>query len=284
MNSYVDAEAMDDYSASTISSAPFVTFMKEAGDTMTYFASPMLSGYPGNYKAPDDPTRMVDSLNVAAGAMNGGGFSEAWKILPGAITNVSQSVTGPAYVVTGSSATWRSIPDWDTTGYTYRWLLDGTTIASAQGAQYQNIFGTSGTYSLSNVATRADNSSDTVTRTVTVGPALDVSIDGPTLIQPGATCSWNAVISNGTSPYAYEWQSQGQGVVGYDEYYTGAKEPGLGATFDLQVSATDSHGAPGLAQITVTEDSSAPVCEFSPSPTRRPSINPHLTPSRTPRR
>lgn len=95
-------------------------------------------------------------------------------------------------------------------------------------------------------------------------PPLSVSIDGPTQIEPGATCTWYAVVGNGTSPYSYQWTaSQMAPSSGTDYYFTASKDAGSFATsWPLKVVVTDAVGGQGEHEITVYEDPSAGLCPF----------------------
>lgn len=89
---------------------------------------------------------------------------------------------------------------------------------------------------------------------------LSISIDGPTQIQLGATCTWSAVPGNGSPPYSYQWTNQDV-PVGNDYDYTGSKAVGSGgSSFRVRVVVTDGGGAQGDREVTVFEDSSAPIC------------------------
>lgn len=91
-------------------------------------------------------------------------------------------------------------------------------------------------------------------------PPPAVSIDGPTEIQPGATCTWYAVVSGGTAPYSYQWTNDGQ-PVGNDYSYTGSK--GAGSTsswFTVKLVVTDAAGGSSQHEITVYETSAAEIC------------------------
>ncbi|HUF29777.1 MAG TPA: S8 family serine peptidase [Gemmatimonadaceae bacterium] len=93
-------------------------------------------------------------------------------------------------------------------------------------------------------------------------PPLSVSIDGPTQIQPGATCTWYAAVGNGTPPYSYQWTaSQMAPPSGTDYYFTASKDAGSFATsWPLKVVVTDAVGGSGEHEITVYEDPSAFTC------------------------
>ena len=86
-----------------------------------------------------------------------------------------------------------------------------------------------------------------------------VSLNGPTEIRPGATCTWTVSYSGGTIPVAYTWTNDSQ-VVGTTDTYTGSKLSGTtGTSFVLQIQVTNDAGA-AYDQITVTETASAPIC------------------------
>ena len=93
-------------------------------------------------------------------------------------------------------------------------------------------------------------------------PTLNVSISGPTQIQPGATCTWDAVLGNGTAPYSYTWYNDNM-QVGSGPEYTGSKDPGnLGDHFPIRVHVTDATNAWGETTIVVYENSAAQMCRF----------------------
>lgn len=95
------------------------------------------------------------------------------------------------------------------------------------------------------------------------GSSFPVSIDGPTQIPPGGTCTWYAVTGGGTGPYTYQWTSNGSPVGGNDYFFTGSKPVGSsGTSFLLKVVVTDAGNGQGEQEITVTEDSSAQMCAF----------------------
>lgn len=86
--------------------------------------------------------------------------------------------------------------------------------------------------------------------------SLTVGISGPTLIQPDATCIWDAT-TNGTSPFSYTWYKHGY-YAGTGSSYTGSAEPYT--SFTLEVIVTDYYGIQGSYEITVYENANAKVC------------------------
>lgn len=83
-----------------------------------------------------------------------------------------------------------------------------------------------------------------------------MGISGPTLIQPDATCIWDAT-TNGTSPFSYTWYKHGY-YAGTGSSYTGSAEPYT--SFTLEVIVTDYYGIQGSYEITVYENANAKVC------------------------
>lgn len=101
---------------------------------------------------------------------------------------------------------------------------------------------------------------DTTTPAGGGGYELDVSINGPTQIQPGTTCSWSAVAEPPPMNPSYGWYNDGV-PAGGAQYYTGGKDPGsLSDHFTLRVDVTGSDNSTGSATITVYETPGAPMC------------------------
>jgi len=91
-----------------------------------------------------------------------------------------------------------------------------------------------------------------------------VSISGPTMVQPGATCTWQAVATGGTPPYSYSWWGQVQPNSGTGEYFTGSKDPAQpGSSFTLSVMVIDGNNQTATANLTIAENGSAPFCIMS---------------------
>ncbi len=90
--------------------------------------------------------------------------------------------------------------------------------------------------------------------------SLQVEIDGPTIVSPGAICSWHALVSGGSGGYSYRW-TQNQTMVGSDESYVGAKDPGITNNwFVLRLEVESGNGGVGVKELTVTEDPSSLWC------------------------
>jgi hypothetical protein len=89
-------------------------------------------------------------------------------------------------------------------------------------------------------------------------PNVQVTIRGPTRIQPEANCTWQAVVDPPGGNYSYNWYSDGIHR-GTGLYYTGGKDRGnLTDHFTLRVEV-NGDGA-GSQTITVYENPSARIC------------------------
>ena len=93
-----------------------------------------------------------------------------------------------------------------------------------------------------------------------------VVLDGPTTIQPGATCEWSAAASSSTcsaSAYTYHWYAANHWV-GSGQYYSGGKPSGVlnGYPWKLRVEVLYNGTPAGSKEIQVSESSNAPVCFY----------------------
>lgn len=93
-----------------------------------------------------------------------------------------------------------------------------------------------------------------------------VTLDGPTQIQPGATCMWSAGVSTSycnDSRYDYEWYAANQWV-GSGQDYSGGKPANVpnGYPWKLRVEVTIDGRDVGIYEIEVRESANAPVCFY----------------------
>jgi len=89
---------------------------------------------------------------------------------------------------------------------------------------------------------------------ITVGSCPQVTITGPSRVQPHATCSWFANPSGGTPPYGYAWWPLADSPPGELTYTND------GQNFNMQVWVTDANGLKALATRSITVSSTAPAC------------------------
>src|SRR5690606_12287714 len=91
------------------------------------------------------------------------------------------------------------------------------------------------------------------------GGTMTVDIAGPTAIQPGAQCTWTAVVTGGSGSYTFDWFNQNL-FQGNGQYYSGGRLSGSTAShFWLRVNVWDGYQSKSN-EILVAEDPSAPIC------------------------
>jgi hypothetical protein len=91
-----------------------------------------------------------------------------------------------------------------------------------------------------------------------------VTLDGPTRIRTGASCTWTGNAFNDTcnaSAYTYNWYT-GTFWLGSGQYYTGGRPSGvlIGSPWRLRVEVTYNGTWVGSKEIEVRESSTAPIC------------------------
>ena len=249
--SNADVTVVDSASTTVIGSDLDVAFTPKFADSTTYVAYLATNSYPGQYTIPGNDTLMVNTLNTTAHSMYYGGQPFAYETIHGHINASSQDLVGANGTVEGTPAIWRSEPAWDTTAYTYEWYLDGSQVATT--AEYTASLST-GLHTLSNVTIRTDNSRDSVALSV---EAYDAAINGPTSVQPFATCTWYGSASNGSSPYSYNWTTPVSYSGQYFSYQNGSND---GEAFYLTLDVTDAAGYEIPLTETIHVSNNAPIC------------------------
>lgn len=97
-----------------------------------------------------------------------------------------------------------------------------------------------------------------VKETTADGP-VSVTIDGPTEIQEGGSCTWWANASGGSGSYSYNWYYEGSWVGSGDSYTGGVLNGDTDTSFRLTVYASDGSDSDN-DEIFVSETPDAPLC------------------------
>lgn len=90
-------------------------------------------------------------------------------------------------------------------------------------------------------------------------PAITVSIQGPSGVQPQEGCYWSSVVSGGSGTYNYQWTVNGGGTFPNSSqlFY-----PNDGSSFVIRLVVTDGTSAPGNDERPVSVSWSNPSCPF----------------------
>lgn len=223
---------------------------------------------PGYYPNPaaGHEAEMVDSM-VAYVDVNPnrwpGGQAKSWYVVTGTVSSAPHDLLGPTSVRPTLTANWRMRTDWDTTQYTFQWLVDGTQPPNAVGAQFSTAFNVLGDHTLTSISIRTDNSADTVRRLINVPFTVDVN--GPSSMDPnGPGGVWNAAIPVGVAPYTYSWSIDGTPIGITDASYGGTVGPPGIHRLSVYVTDAAGHSGEGYIDVQVTAGCPDPtmlVCE-----------------------
>lgn len=91
-----------------------------------------------------------------------------------------------------------------------------------------------------------------------------VTLEGPTTIRTGASCTWTATAASSTcaaSAYTYTWYVANHWA-GTGQYYSGGRPSGvlIGSSWKVRVEVAYNGVAVGSKEISVKESANAPIC------------------------
>jgi hypothetical protein len=252
--SYLLSNVYNSYDVSGIASDRSLFF--QTGPS-SYQADIMMGGNPGwGERDLSDPSHMQDSIVVEGASMVGLLDPTSWKALSGHVNGARPDLLGSTGVLTGVPNTWYLKSAEDSTGYSYKWIVDGSEVAGAVGATYSTSLA-AGTHTIAGVAIRADNTRDSVVKSL---EAYYPSISGPSSVQPFATCEWSVSISGGTSPFSYDWEAaSGSGSSAFFDYENGSND---GESFTISLTVSDNLGFPITVSKIINVSNTARACAF----------------------
>jgi len=172
---------------------------------------------------------------------------------------------GPVYMDIGQSRTFNSYVSGSASPYSYQWYLNGNPISGATDASWTFTPTSSGPCTIYLKVTDANSGAATSNAdSFTVNGALSVSISPASVIlDVGQSQLFTSSISNGTSPYSYQWYLDGVAVSGATSA-TWAYTPSAADSHTVYVKVTDSVGVSATSSIVPVRVSGALSVSISP--------------------
>ena len=143
----------------------------------------------------------------------------------------------------GNSVTFSSVVSGGTGSYTYQWYQNNTSISGATSSTYTTSFSYAGSPQIY-VVVKDDGAtlqSSTISETVNSDPSVSiVSSQNPT--DTGNSIKLSSTVSNGTSPYTYQWYLDGSAISGATNITYSPPAYSSSGTYDYYLKVTDSTG------------------------------------------
>jgi hypothetical protein len=131
----------------------------------------------------------------------------------------------------------------------YQWYLGDMIIPGANSLTYTIAAPAVGTTSYIFVATDSNGCQSSDETVVTVYANPSVNLPDPATACAGGSATLSAIASNGTSPYAYQWQQNGANISGSSSTLN-VSTPAVGSNI-YTVRITDAHGCTATDNATV---------------------------------
>lgn len=176
---------------------------------------------------------------------------------PFAVVATAAPTSGVAPVTVTTSST----PSGGEPPYAYRWAWgDGGAPATAENASH--TYATAGSYLLSLNVSDFTGASIDKTWTVTVTPAVSVTISAsPLYTSVGDTVTFTSTPAGGTAPYTYAWTfGDGLSATTRNASHTFS----TAAVFVVYLTVKDATGSSASASLAVTVNTSAPAASGQP--------------------
>ncbi|PYB68153.1 hypothetical protein DMB44_05380 [Thermoplasma sp. Kam2015] len=152
----------------------------------------------------------------------------------------------------GNSITFTASASGGTGSYSYQWYWsNGTAISGATSYQYTTSFTSSGTYGIYVVVKDGIGysvESSTLIEAVNADPSSQIYAPRASL-DAGQGETFTVKVSNGTSPYKYEWYVNGQALSNSSSFSYSFASPG---NYTVEVEITDAVGKTAVSSTTVT--------------------------------
>jgi hypothetical protein len=147
--------------------------------------------------------RYTDQYRAAGATLSGDGL---FLINFTGIIGRFADIIGPVSITGGSTSHWSADVVGDTLSYRYQWLVDGAPIYGATSRSFSTDFGwvESGNHAIIGIARLMDETTDTVTKSVSV--SMGAAWTGPTELGPYEQGTWQAVAYSGRYPITCQWR------------------------------------------------------------------------------
>jgi hypothetical protein len=181
--------------------------------------------------------------------------------------NTKPTVTispSPVTMDVGQSQVFNSTVSGGTSSYSYQWYLDGSPVSGATSASWTYTPPSTGSHTVYLNVTDAVNAtaiSNTVLVTVN-GPLSVAILPTSVTLDVGQSKLFNSTVSGGTSPFKYQWYSNGSPT---GTGPTWAFTPGLAGSYFIYVNVTDAVGAVAKSNTAIVTVNSALSVSISPT-------------------
>jgi hypothetical protein len=166
----------------------------------------------------------------------------------------------------GQSQLFTSAVSGGTSPYSYQWYLNGTVVLGATSSSWAFTADFSGFYNVYVNAT--DNVSFSAKSNVssdTANPALSCGVSPSSVVlDVGRSKRFTSVVSNGTSPYSYQWYLNGSAVSGATSS-AWTFSPTSSGFYTVYLNVTDSVGVIAISNNATVTVNKVPSITISPT-------------------
>lgn len=206
------------------------------------------------------------SYSVYLNVTDGAGFRIKSNVVAVAVNSMPSVSASPGSAMTdvGQMQLFTSTVSNGTSPFSYQWYLDGAAVSGATGSTWAFVPSSSGSHS---VYLNATDSTGVTAKSnviaIAVNPAPSVTVSPVSAgLNVGQLQLFISDVSNGTSPFSYQWCLNGSAVSGATGS-TWAFVPSSAGSYSVYLNVTDSVGD-RVKSNTATVTVSTVVPEFTP--------------------
>jgi hypothetical protein len=172
----------------------------------------------------------------------------------------------PVVLDVGQSQAFTSFVSGGTSAYSYQWYLDGSPVSTATSASWMYTPSSSGSHTVYVVITDAVSfvaASNTIPVTVNAAPLVGITPNFVTL-DVGQSQVFTSIVSNGTSPYLYQWYLNGV-AVSSATIPTWTFAPASTGSYTVYLNVTDGVSTIVISNNAIVTVNKVPLVTISPS-------------------